>query len=542
MNEPGKARQLIVGQSGQRMRLRAEQIPLAVIEWDLGFHVTRWNPGAKRVFGYTEQEALGQHYSFIIPAPVEEQVKKEWATLLNKQGGERSTNENITKDGRRIWCEWYNTSLIGAEGQVVGFASLAEDITDRKRAEEQSSKNEAILRATIESLPFDFFAIGSDGRYALLNTVCVSNWRAVIGTRPEDISPDDATRSIWLDNNRRAFAGQVVTGEVEFRVRGETRFFHNIIAPIRQGEEVIGILGVNVDITDRKRAERALQEAKDQLEVRVRKRTAELVRANEVLQAEVEQRHQAEEELKREQQALRRMVLASDCERRLITYELHDGVAQQLLGARLLFESQRPRGGRKSNATDAYRDAMAALTQATLELRRVMNWVRTPVLDKFGLVEAIEEVAAQLRLRPASPQIECRQTVRFKRLEPILENTIFRIAQEALTNACRHSRSGKVQVKLTQKGDDVTLEVRDWGIGFDQATVQENCLGLNGIRERCRILGGMLSVTSKPGNGTVVRAKFRLVEAFDSPCSEQDQEAASYNRQAGCPLEKPAVK
>ena len=140
MNEPGKARQLIVGQSGQRMRLRAEQIPLAVIEWDLGFHVTRWNPGAKRVFGYTEQEALGQHYSFIIPAPVEEQVKKEWATLLNKQGGERSTNENITKDGRRIWCEWYNTSLIGAEGQVVGFASLAEDITDRKRAEEQSSK------------------------------------------------------------------------------------------------------------------------------------------------------------------------------------------------------------------------------------------------------------------------------------------------------------------------------------------------------------------------------------------------------------------
>ena len=120
-----------------------------------------------------------------------------------------------------------------------------------------------------------------------------------------------------------------------------------------------------------------------------------------------------------------------------------------------------------------------------------------------------------MRLAPGAPEIEYRHAVKFQRLEPTLENSLFRIAQEAMTNACRHSKSEKVHVKLTQKGDDVTLEVRDWGIGFDQDTVQENRFGLEGIRERCRILGGELSIKSKPGEGTVVRVTFPVLEATD---------------------------
>ena len=185
----------------------------------------------------------------------------------------------------------------------------------------------------------------------------------------------------------------------------------------------------------------------------------------------------------------------------MATYELHDGVAQQLLGAKMLFESQQPFKGRKSKAGDAYRDGMEALTQASAELRRVMNRLRTPVLDRFGLVEAIKDVASQLRSMPGAPEIEYSHDVRFERLEPTLENSLFRIAQEAMTNACRYSQSEKVRVTLTQEGDEVTLEVRDWGIGFDQAAVRENRFGLEGIRERSRLLGGKLNVESEPGQG-----------------------------------------
>ena len=210
------------------------------------------------------------------------------------------------------------------------------------------------------------------------------------------------------------------------------------------------------------------------------------------------------------------MVLATDHERHLVTYELHDGVAQQLLGAKMLFESQQPSKGRKSKAGDAYRDGMEALTQASAELRRVMNRLRTPVLDRFGLVEAIADVAAQLQSIPAAPEIEYRHAVQFERLNPTLENSLFRIAQESLTNACRHSQSEKVCVTLTQEGDEVTLEVRDWGTGFDQGTVQENRFGLEGIRERSRFLDGKLSIKSEPGQGTVVRVTLPVTEAADA--------------------------
>ncbi|MCY2993484.1 MAG: PAS domain S-box protein [Planctomycetota bacterium] len=228
---------------------------------------------------------------------------------------------------------------------------------------------------------------------------------------------------------------------------------------------------------------------------------------------DVTERKQAEEQLKAEQQALRRMVIANDYERRLTTYELHDGVAQQLLGAKMLFESQRPPKGRKSKAAEAHRDGMEALTQASAELRRVMNQLRTPVLDRFGLIEAIADVAAQLRLVPGAPEIEYQQDVQFERLEPTLENSLYRIAQEALTNACRHSQSEKVRVVLTQAGAEVTLEVQDWGLGFDKGTVQEDRFGLEGIRERSRLLDGEWSITSEPGQGTVVRVTFPVIEA-----------------------------
>ena len=81
-----------------------------------------------------------------------------------------------------------------------------------------------------------------------------------------------------------------------------------------------------------------------------------------------------------------------------------------------------------------------------------------------------------------------------------------------MTNACRHSQSEQVRVRLTQQGNEVTLEVRDWGIGFDLETVAENRFGLEGIRERRRLLGGRLRIKSHPGYGTMVRVKFPVIE------------------------------
>jgi PAS domain S-box-containing protein/putative nucleotidyltransferase with HDIG domain len=138
-------------ESEQRLSLHVQHTPLAVIEWDTDFRVSQWNEAAERIFGYSAVEAIGRHASFIIPDRFIEHVDRVWEDLRGNRGGRRSTNENVTKDGRTIFCEWYNTSLIDENGRVIGVASLVQDITERARAEESMREGLAKLRRTLKA-------------------------------------------------------------------------------------------------------------------------------------------------------------------------------------------------------------------------------------------------------------------------------------------------------------------------------------------------------------------------------------------------------
>ena len=136
-------------QSQQKLSIHFEHTPLAVVEWDLEHRVTAWNPSAERIFGYTRQEALGQQASFIVPPEFRQHVDGIGQNLIMQTGGARSTNDNITKDGNRISCEWYNTPLVDDSGRVLGVASLVQDVTERVALEQQlrqSQKMEAVGR------------------------------------------------------------------------------------------------------------------------------------------------------------------------------------------------------------------------------------------------------------------------------------------------------------------------------------------------------------------------------------------------------------
>jgi len=138
-----------IRQSQQKLRMHIEHTPLAVVEWDVEFRVSAWNPSAERIFGYTREEAIGRHASFIVPQRFREHVDQVWKQLLEQKGGARSTNDNTTKDRRTISCEWYNTPLIDDSGRVLGVASLVQDVTERVTLEDrlrQSQKMEAIGR------------------------------------------------------------------------------------------------------------------------------------------------------------------------------------------------------------------------------------------------------------------------------------------------------------------------------------------------------------------------------------------------------------
>ncbi len=140
-----------IHKSEQRLRIHVEHTPLAVIEWDLQFRVVAWNAAAERIFGFSREEAMGQHAHFIVAPAFRQRVDRVWQDLLDQKGATRSTanNDNTTKDGRTISCEWYNTPLVDESGRVFGVASLVQEVTERVALEEKlrhSQKMEAIGR------------------------------------------------------------------------------------------------------------------------------------------------------------------------------------------------------------------------------------------------------------------------------------------------------------------------------------------------------------------------------------------------------------
>lgn len=458
---------------------------------DLEERITYANPMLARLLGEEKPEdAYGQNISTYHTSDYFRIRDEVLRPALRQTGYWHGELPLVRRDGTVLPTLRSIFPVRDKSGTIQHFAVVITDITELKQTQEMLRQTCEELRISEERFELVVRAAGAgvfDWDIRTGRVYYSPRWKELFGYEEHEIGegfddwasrlhPDE--RASIIKRQEDFLAGTSPTAVAEYRLRHKDGSYRWIIAhvlAVRDSEgKACRLVGSHVDITDRRLAE---------------------------------------EKVLLEQRALRRMVLASDRERRLITYELHDGVAQQLLGAMLQFKSQEPRRGRNSKAAEAYREGIDGLHHAAAELRRVMNWLRTPVLDKFGLTEAIEDVAAQLRSTPGTPEIEYHHDVQFERLEPTLENSLFRIAQEAMTNACRHSQSEKVRVKLTQKGDEVTLEVRDWGIGFEQNTVQENRFGLEGIRERSRILGGKLSIKSEPGNGTVVRAVFPVMEA-----------------------------
>ena len=155
--------------SQARLQLQFDHMPLGCITWDREHRVTSWNPAAQNIFGYTAAEALGKPAGFLVSDKAKALVEGIGQRLLNGEADTHTVNENQTQDGRTIFCDWTSVPLRGLDGSVVGALSMVQEVTERKRAEEELRWKTAFLEAQVHSSLDGILVIDSRARKLLQN-------------------------------------------------------------------------------------------------------------------------------------------------------------------------------------------------------------------------------------------------------------------------------------------------------------------------------------------------------------------------------------
>jgi signal transduction histidine kinase len=248
-------------------------------------------------------------------------------------------------------------------------------------------------------------------------------------------------------------------------------------------------------VEEREKAQKELQQAHDQLEVRVKERT-------EQLKTEMSVRKAAEVEF--------RAVLT---ERTRLARELHDTLEQAMTGIALQLDTAGRLFARNpADAGPPLELARRFLAQSRLELRRSIWDLRSRELEQFDLTQALSIASAQI-LTGSTITADLSTTGERRRLPETVEENLLRIAQEALTNVVKHAGATTVAIQLAFGPDSITMEIRDNGSGLvaDRVAAHgDQHYGLLGMKERTKRIGGRLEVSGPPGEGTTVRITVSL--------------------------------
>ncbi len=377
-------------------------------------------------------------------------------------------------------------ALHDAAGNFDGVLSTWTDVTERKSAERR-------MREIIETMAEAVLIIGADGSYELVNREAEELLKRprerIVGQRQGDapwarLAIDGRPLRVDELPLERLRRGEPALHGYELQLtlpEGPTRTILINAGPLRDAAgNFAGAVLTGFDITERKRAEQRLAEY-----------TARLGTLS------------------------RRVLTVQEDERRAVARELHDELGQVLTAVKLNLQTLRRRSA-AAGLDLAFDDSLALLESAIAEVRALSTRLRPTILDDLGLEAALRSHIERSRVRAP---LEIATDIRLpqRRLDPGVETACFRIVQEAMTNALRHARAGRLAVQLGAAHGELVLSVRDDGQGFDPAAAARRAArgesaGLSGMEERAQLAGGRLEMHTAPGGGTEVRALFPLGE------------------------------
>jgi PAS domain S-box-containing protein len=446
----------------------------AIISKNLDGIITSWNKSAERIFGYTPQEAIGQHITLIIPV---ERHAEESDILDRLRRGQRVDHFQTVrkrKDGGLLEVSLTISPVRDPSGRVIGASKVARDITAQKQVEQALRESEQRFRVITDASPILVWMSGTDKLCYYFN----KGWLDFVGRTleqesgngwTENVHPEDFDRclQIYVCNfdARRPF-------EMEYRMRHHTGQYRWILdrgvpryAPDGTFE---GYVGGCLDIHEKKEAAEKIRIADD----------------------------------------MTRLMKAQDEERRRIARELHDSAGQTLavLGMSLAQLVHRAEGIAPELAREG-KEIEAMVQQLHRDIRTTSYLLHPPLLDECGLASALKLYVEGLAER-SHVAITLDVADNVGRLPSDMELAIFRLVQECLTNIYRHSGSNTALIRLRTEGESVRAEVQDQGKGISPERLSEiqsrgAGVGIRGIRERIRQFHGEMKIESS-GSGTSV--------------------------------------
>jgi PAS domain S-box-containing protein len=465
-----------------RLRLAAivESSDDAIMSVDTDGIITDWNKGAERLYGYTETEAIGLPLASLVPSNL---LDEENDILQRSKAGERIEHYEtirVTKSGKNVDVSLTISPLRDSAGRIVGASKIARNITEQKRVAEAVRESEERLHLAAQA--GRMYAYEWD--VATDMVVRSPEYLNILGLRKEPIQltrqqllervhPDDSAKFIAAGADvtpenpkvQLTYRVQRPDGSVIWLEKNGRAFFDD-------NGKMVRMIGMVADVTERKLAEDALSTVSA------------------------------------------RLIQAQEQERSRIGRELHDDINQRL--ALLAIELERL----QTNAPNEFGTRIAELRHEALEIstsvQSMSHDLHSSKLEYLGL-----ERAARIFLREFGERENVE--VDFKSydvpgsLPSELSLSLFRVLQEALHNAAKHSGVKHVDVQLWGTSGKVNLTVSDLGLGFNtEATMHGTGLGLTSMRERMRLLGGELSINSEPRRGTTIHARVPFDSSRDS--------------------------
>jgi len=464
----------IIKTGAEKYRNMVEQASDAIVIYSFDGTIHEFNNSAWTLSGYSKEEFSKLKLADILVGDIIADPANYKAILA----GEIITFSRQMKRKDGLFIDMEVTVKMLADGKVIAFGR---DITERKKAEEAIKKEKELSDSVINSLPGVFYFYDENLRLLRWNKQ-LENVTGYSAAELKRMNPveffEGEDRKYMQERSKKVFANGSGDAEASFSTKDGRRVPYYFTGHRMQYEGNPSLLGIGIDITERKKAEQ------------------EIVEINRQLRSLSEHLQNIREE-----------------ERTNIAREIHDELGQQLTVMKIDVSWLSKKVG-KLDKTIGQRaeDLKSLLDNAVVTVRKIASELRPSLLDDMGLGAAIEWQLSEFEKRSGIKTEADKIQIELS-LANAIKTGLFRIVQESLTNVARYARAKKVTVSLQCEEGQVMLTIKDDGVGFNKEKLAtKKTLGILGMKERTLMMKGTYEIDSAPGMGTTVTVKIPFEE------------------------------